>query len=254
MHFRLKNGLAALSAAVLFAAAPLPAMALTDQERTEIEGVVRDYLIRNPEVLLEVLDALETKQLEAQKQAQATAIAAASEQIYNSPHNAVLGNPEGDVTIVEFFDYNCGFCRRAMADMDALIAQDPNLKFVLKELPVLGPDSVAAHRVSLAFRSLAPERYPEFHHALLGSRGVANEARALQVASELGVEEAAIREAMTTPEVQAALQEVQQLTAALGITGTPAYVIADEVVSGAIGSEDIAEKIDNVRQCGSATC
>lgn len=239
---------------VIAAALPLPAHALTDGEKSEIETVVRDYLIRNPEVLLEALDSLEKKRATEEVAAAKEAIRMAGDQLFASPPGTTLGNPEGDVTIVEFFDYNCGYCKRAMADMETLIQSDPKLRFVLKEIPVLGEDSTAASKVSLAFRHVAPERYGEFHKKLLAVKGVANQDSALTVAEELGVTEAAIVEAMRAPEVEAVIAENTRLAGLLKINGTPSYVVADELVPGAIGAEGLAEKIANVRRCASASC
>lgn len=117
------------------------AAADTKIDRTEVEGIIRDYLLKNPEVLLEVQDALEAKQKEEQRIAHLGVIKGAKDQIFNSSFDGVVGNPNGKVTIVEFYDYNCGFCKRAIDDMKALTKTDPDLRFVLKEFPILGPDS-----------------------------------------------------------------------------------------------------------------
>ncbi|MBC8129174.1 MAG: DsbA family protein [Rhizobiaceae bacterium] len=241
----------AIAAAVL---QPVTAFALTDAEKSDIETVVRDYLIRNPEVLLEALDSLEKKRAVEDQAAVKGAIASARDTLFASPVGTVLGNPEGDVTVVEFFDYNCGYCKRALADMEQLISADPKLRFVLKEIPVLGEDSAAATRVSLALRHVAPERYGEFHAKLLAHKGVANEDSALQVVEDMGVPEGAVRDAMTLPAVEAAIAEGAQLAGLLKINGTPSYVVADELVPGAIGGEGLAAKVANVRACASATC
>ncbi|UIJ73663.1 DsbA family protein [Aurantimonas sp. HBX-1] len=226
-----------------------------DAEATqEIETIVRQYLIDHPEVLLEALDSLEAKRATEQVASQKTAIEQNSAALFASPEGTVLGNPEGDVTLVEFFDYNCGYCKQALADMDALIAADPGIRFVLKEIPVLGPQSLAASRVSLAVREVAPERYAEFHRALLGSRGVADEAAAIRVAEDLGLDAAEVRTAMASPAVAAALAESNQLAEGLGINGTPSYVLSDRILGGAVGAEALTAGVANVRDCGSTTC
>ncbi|KQT60416.1 MULTISPECIES: DsbA family protein [unclassified Aureimonas] len=244
---------AALALALL-GSTVLPAQAVTDAERGEIEGVVRDYLLRNPEVLLEALDALKIKQANQEAEEQKLAVSTADASLYASPEGSVLGNPKGDVTLVEFFDYNCGYCKRAAADLDGLIESDRNLRVVLKEIPVLGDESVAASHVSLAFRHVAPERYGEFQRKLLGLRGVANGDSAIEVAAELGVEEAQIRTAMAAPEVEAVIQENQALAAHLKVGGTPFYVIGKDTVPGAIGLEGLAAKVEEARRCNSAAC
>lgn len=232
----------------------MPSFAFDDVERQEIETVVREYLLREPQVLVEVLGALEEQRALETAGAQAEAIAAAGPELTASPEGTVLGNPDGDVTIVEFFDYNCGFCQRAHADMAQLIESDPQLRFVLKESPVLGPQSEEATRISLAVRELAPERYAEFHSQLLMQAGPANEAEALRIAGEMGLEETELRKTSRSPAVVSALQESARLLAALQITGTPSYVVGGELVAGAVGAQALAERVSNVRDCGAATC
>ena len=236
------------------AALPLPAMAFDAKEKTDIEAVVRDYLIRNPEVLLEAMDALQAKRNAEDQAAQGGAIASAGASLFASPTGTVLGNPDGDVTIVEFFDYNCSYCKHALGDMETLIDKDSKLRVVLKEIPVLGEASVAASHVSLAFRHVAPKQYGEFHKKLLATKGMADADTAIGVAADFGVEEKALRDAMALPEVEAVLAENEKLAGLLKINGTPSYVIGNEVVPGAIGAEGLAEKISNVRSCGKSVC
>ncbi|TKT79206.1 DsbA family protein [Aquamicrobium sp. LC103] len=236
-------GLPERSPAPAAASQPLP---VATADRGAVEAIVRDYLVANPEILLEVQQALEIKQQEQQRVAQTEVISGMSGQLFNAAHDGVVGNPEGDVTIVEFFDYNCGYCKRALADMEALVAADPQLRFVLKELPILGPDSQQAHIVSMAFRSLAPEKYGDFHRELLGS-GRANEATAIKVALAQGVDETQLREAMKDPAIAKAFGETYTLANELSITGTPSYVVGNEVVFGALGQETLAEKIEAAR-------
>lgn len=243
-----------LAASALALLATSPSVAFEPQEREEIETIVREYLLREPELLVEVLDALEEQRSAQAGEMQREAIAAVGAELTASPEGTVLGNPEGDVTIVEFFDYNCGFCRRAQADMEALIEDDPELRVVLKEIPVLGPESEAASRVSLAIRDLEPERYAEFQRRLLTSGATANEEAALALAEEMGLDRGAIAEATDSPAVVSALQESARLAAALNITGTPTYVVGNELVPGAVGADQLASRIAQVRECGEAGC
>src|SRR5690606_28270420 len=149
---------------------------------------------------------------------------------------------QGTTTIVEFFDYNCGFCKRAHEDMARLVADDSDLRFVLKEFPILGPDSQKAHIVSMAFRVLASARYAEFHQTLLmGTR--ATEATAIAAATALGVDESALRQEMQNPAIAQAFNETYELASQLAITGTPSYVIGEEVVFGALGEAVLKEKV-----------
>ena len=213
-------------------------------DRSQIEAVVRDYLLKNPEIMLEVQEALETKQREEQRLAALGVISQNKEEIFNSAFDGVVGNPQGKVTIVEFYDYNCGFCKHALADMKALTEANPDLRFVLKEFPILGPDSHKASVVSQAFHKLMPEKYGEFHTALLGGEGRANEATAIKVALSLGADEKKLRKAMQDPAINEEFSRTYELANRLAITGTPSYVIGNEVVFGALGKDVLAEKIE----------
>lgn len=214
--------------------------------RGDVEGIVRDYLLANPEILVEMQAALDVRERESQRIAQNETIRSASEQIFNASYDGIVGNPNGSVTVVEFFDYNCGFCKRAMEDMEAMVADDPDLRFVLKEFPILGPDSQKAHVVSMAFRNLAPERYGDFHRALLSS-GRATEAAAISAAVGLGIDEAALREEMKNPAITSAFEQTYDLANQLAVTGTPSYVIGNEVVFGALGQAVLSEKVELAR-------
>ncbi len=243
--------LTSVAMATLFASTPVRAEGV---DRPEVEKIVREYLLANPEILVEMQDALTAKRDQQAKIARDKALGEMSADIFNDEGDAVLGNPTGDVTIVEFFDYNCGYCKRALTDMDAMIKADPNLRFVLKEYPILGEESVKAHMVAKAFQKLMPEKYIDFHRALLGSPSRADEGRAIEVAVSLGASEADIRTAMDDPAIGAAFDKSHQLATALGISGTPSYVIKDDVVFGAMGAEVLSEKVANVRKCQSTAC
>ena len=212
-------------------------------DRAEVEGIVRDYLLKNPEILLEVQTALEAKQAQEQKLASEGVIKDQKNEIFNSTFDGVVGNPDGKVTIVEFYDYNCGFCKRAIEDMQALTKNDSDLRFVLKEFPILGPDSQKASIVSMAFHKMMPDKYGEFHTALLGGEGRATEAKAIKIAVSLGADEAKLREHMKDPDIPKAISKTYDLATKLAITGTPSYVVGNEVVFGALGQDVLAEKI-----------
>jgi protein-disulfide isomerase len=229
-----------------------PAAPPSDEQRRMIEGVVRDYLLNNPEVLREAFQALERREQENQTRAQAELIERSAEALFRSPRQAVLGNPNGDVTVVEFFDYNCGFCKRALGDRQALLRQDPNLRWVLKEFPVLGPGSVEAAQISAQL--LGHPRYAEFHTRLLGFQGPVDRQRALSVARELGMDARALEAGMNAEATRAAVQESFALGNGLGLGGTPSYVIGREVVVGAVGLEALRERIGNMRRCGRTSC
>ncbi|WP_298957024.1 DsbA family protein [uncultured Methylobacterium sp.] len=232
--------------------APAP---FSDAQRQAVEGIIKDYLLKNPEILQEAMTELEKRQQEAQKQAQASALKDSRDTLHGGLGGIVAGNPNGDVTLVEFFDYNCGYCKRALADLQTVMKADPKLKVVLKDFPVLGPESVEASKVALAVKAqLKGEKLFEYHTRLLESRGRVNGERALAVAREMGLDVARVQKDMQAPEVQAALQENVGLGDKLGLSGTPAFIIGDEIIPGAVGAEPIRKTIAGVRQCGHATC
>ncbi len=228
-------------------AAPAATAAAQPLNQQAVENVVRNYLIQNPELLVDVQNALETKQAEAQQEQVKQTLAANRGKLYDPAHDAVFGNPKGDVTVYEFFDYNCGYCKRALPDMLAILKNDPNVRFVMKEFPILGPDSVRAHIVAQAFKALMPEKYAEFHQMLLGGQERATQETAIADAVKLGADEAQLRQKMKDPAITGAFQKTYQLATQLNITGTPSYIIGDELVPGAIGLDGLVEKIAAVR-------
>lgn len=248
----LRAAVAALSLGALFCAAALPAAALSPADRGEVEKIIKEYLLQNPEVLRDAFMELQRRQQAAEAKERADAVSANRALIYDSPRGVVVGNPKGDVAVVEFFDYNCGYCKRALADMDALLKADPKLKFVMKEFPVLGPGSVEAAKISIAVRMQDKQgtKYLDFHRRLLNGRGEANRERALAAAKEAGLSIAQIENDLKSEEIEATLLESMVLADALGISGTPSYVIGDEVVAGAVGAQALKQRIDAVRKCG----
>ena len=236
------------------APAPVVVAEAAPIDKEQINAAIREYLLENPEIMLDVQDALQEKQQAQQRLAQSGAIEDNRAAIFENMVDPVLGNREGADTVVEFFDYNCGFCQRAMADMVSMMEDDSELKFVLKEFPILGPDSEAAHRVALAFQDLHPEKYAEFHLRLLGFDGRANEELAVRIATELGAGEPKLPTRMQDASIDERIRNTYALASELGITGTPAYVIGDEVISGAMGQSVLTQKIANVRECGSTVC
>jgi protein-disulfide isomerase len=229
------------------------AQGFTDTQRGDIEGIVRSYLIAHPEVLEEAMNELNKRQAAEETAKHEAAISQDAETIFNSPHGVVLGNKDGDVAFVEFFDYNCGYCKRAMADMLDLLKSDPKLKVVLKEFPVLSEGSVEAAKVAVAVRMQDPKKYLDFHTRLLGGRGPADKARALAAAKDVGLDIARIEKDLTSPEIRATIEENMKLAEDMGLNGTPSYVIGKQVVIGAVGLDGLKEKI-GIARCGKATC
>jgi protein-disulfide isomerase len=259
----------------LFVLAPRPCLA--QDVRQEIETIVKDYLaahpdevgeivkgyfINHPEAVGQILvETLKHRSALAATMSGAAAKAAADHSaavasnvgpLFASPHQVTLGNPNGDVTLVEFFDYSCGYCKRALPDMLALLKDDPKLKIVLKEFPILGPGSMEAARVAIAVRMQDPggQKYIAFHQELLSGPGPASKEKALAAAKDHGLDMNRLEQDMASDEVGATLNEDVKLASAVGITGTPGYVIGKDVVVGAIGLTGLKRQIDTVRGTG----
>jgi protein-disulfide isomerase len=243
---------AALALATLV---PAVAAGFDAAQRSEIEKIIREYLIANPQVLQDVMMELEKRQAAMDSQRQLAAVRENSKELFSSSRQVVIGNPQGNVTMVEFFDYNCGYCKRAMDDMLTLLKNDRNLRIVLKEFPVLGPGSLEAAKVATAARTQdkTGKKYLDFHQRLMGGRGQADKARALAAAKDAGFDVAKIEKDLESEEVKASLQESFKLAQALGLNGTPSYVIGDKVIVGAVGLEALQEGINTAR-CGKPTC
>jgi protein-disulfide isomerase len=246
----------ALLALALCAAPPAAsAQSFTDAQRGDIETIVKNYLIAHPEVVEEAMTELSKRQAAAETAKSEAAVTENADKIFNSPRGVVLGNKDGDVAFVEFFDYNCGYCKRAMADMLDLLKTDPKLKVVLKEFPVLSEGSVEAAKVAVAVRMQDPggKKYLDFHQKLLGGRGAADKARAMAAAKDAGLDMARIEKDLASPEVKSTIDENLKLAEAMGLNGTPSYVIGKQVVVGAIGLDGLKEKI-GIARCGKETC
>lgn len=243
----------------LLCAAFLPASPVLAQmnvgQRTEIEGIIKDYLMKHPEVLREALIELErrSKNEEAEKRSQA--LKDMSPRIFSSKYQVVLGNPNGKVQLVEFFDYNCGYCRRAMTDLMNLMKNNPDLRVVLKEFPVLGPKSVEAAIVAAALhKQFQGEKYWAFHQRLMLAKGQIGKEQAMAAAKASGADMAKLQKDIDSEETKAGIGEVMQIADALNLTGTPSYIVGNEIVVGAVGSAQLQTKIDNLRKCGNTNC
>jgi protein-disulfide isomerase len=231
------------------------AQSFSDSQRGDIETIIKNYLVAHPEVVEDAMTELTKRQTAAETEKHQETIAKNADAIFNSPRGVTIGNKDGDVTFVEFFDYNCGYCKRAMADMLDLLKSDPKLKVVLKEFPVLSQGSVEAAQVAVAVRMQDPggKKYLDFHQKLLGGRGAADKARAMAAAKDAGLDVARIEKDMASPEVKSTIDENMKLAEAMGMNGTPSYVIGKQVVIGAIGLDGLKEKI-GVARCGKETC
>ncbi|WP_457796949.1 DsbA family protein [Methylocystis sp. S23] len=246
----------AAAGAFLVAATPSRANeAFTDQQKAGIQKIIHDYLVGNPEVIREAIDELKKREEAAELASREKAVVEQSEKIVHSVNQAVVGNPDGDVTLVEFFDYNCGYCKQSLASVAKLIEGDPKLRVVLKDFPILGADSVEAAHVATAARiQLSPAKFWEFHKKLLSTRGHIGKAQALAAAKEVGADMDRLEKDANSAETQTALKEVATLAEQLKFDGTPSWVIGKEAIVGGLPFGQLKAKVDNMRKCGKASC
>ena len=243
----------ALAAVLTFAAGALGAGAARAEhdaataEQGRLEETIHKYLLEHPDVVLEVLDILQTRRDSARAERGKASIAAHHEALVNDPSSPVGGNPEGDVTLVEFFDYQCTYCKRVIGSVMTVIEDDPGLRVVYKEFPILGPASVIAARAALASRKQDPGKYLAFHKALMASRGRLSESTVMAIAAEVGFDAALLKSDMALPEIQQTIERNLALARALGISGTPSFVIGDRLVPGAIDLDTLRQLIAQAR-------
>ena len=218
-------------------------------QRDAFRAEVRAYLIEEPEVLMEAMEVLERIKSEAEAQRDAKAISTHAEYLFASPFDVVLGNLDGDVTVVEFFDYRCSYCRRAHADVKELIKSDGNIRFVLKELPILGEESILASRFAIATRiALGVEAYAEVHDGLMQMRGGFNDSSLKALADELGLDSSAIMVAVEDRRVQATIDYNRLLAQQLFISGTPSFVLGDQLARGYVPLDSMKDIVARLRE------
>ena len=205
----------------------------------ESPELVLEIIRDNPEIITQVMSILQERERNQQAQVAQAALDTHRNALFNQPHGPMLGNPDGDVTIVEFFDYNCGYCRRSSRVIHDLLEADNQIRVVLREWPILGDGSQFAGRASLAAQQ--QDQYQAFHWALMDLPGQATEASVMDAASTLGLDVEKLRRDMAAPEVDAHLALSNQLARALGFTGTPGFVVGNTVVPGFISLEHLQE-------------
>lgn len=216
--------------------------------KDEFERRVRAYLLDNPEVIIEAMQGLEARQRSAAESEAQTVLSTRADELLRDPASPVGGNPQGDVTLVEFFDYNCPYCRRVAPIMTDAEAADSKLRIVYKEFPILGPNSVFAAKAALAAERQG--RYVPFHHALMQSKGAASEETVLAAATQVGLDIPRLKSDMNDAEIQAALDRNQALAGALRINGTPGFVIGSDVLHGATDLDTLQKLIKKARATG----
>ena len=224
--------------------------AFSPEQRRDIEAIIKDYLINNPEVMVEIQTSLESKMEKIQNEKMQVSIKENAKELFQSASAPIAGNPKGDVTVIEFFDYNCGYCKKAFPELATVIQKDKNVKVILKEFPILSKGSEEAAKVALAAKMQG--KYWEFHRAILEAPGQANEATALKVAEKVGLDMPRLKKDMASAEVKTEIDDTRKLAQKMGIQGTPHFLVADRVIAGA--PEDlagrIAQLVDEVRKSG----
>ncbi len=226
--------------------APAPvAQSLTDMAAADREGaaaVVRQALLDNPLMLDEAITALEAARAEQEETLVSQVIAENADLLFDSENASLMGNPDGAITLVEFLDYNCGFCKRAHGDVMRLIAEQTDVRVVVKDFPVLGPGSLEAAQVAVAFRSIGGDM-TAFIDAMMNESVQADAALARAVALELGADETALDLALDSPAIMEPIGEAYTLAEQLNIRGTPAFIVGEQRLMGAVGFDRLAEAI-----------
>jgi len=218
-----------------------------------IEQIVKDYLLANPELIEKALAGLEVRRVAEKKQRQHDSIVASYDELYDDPGSHITGNLDGDVTVVEFFDYRCSYCKRVFSTVRALMNSDANLRLVYKEFPILGPQSTYASRFALSARKIDPDKYVALHNGMMKVAGGLDRAAVFAVAAELGFEPETVEAGMGAADISATLDANYRLAERLGVGGTPAFIIGDQMVPGAVSLERFAAIIEETRT-GCATC
>lgn len=241
----------ALSASLALPAAALDLGSMTEDERAAFRAEVRAYLLENPEVLMEAIGVLEARQQEEQAAGDIALVRSNATDLFEDETSWVGGNLDGDVTIVEFVDYRCGYCRKAFPEVSQLVTDDGNIRMILKEFPILGEQSVASSRVALATRMAhGDDAYKKMHDILMSFGGEINELSVLALASDAGLEGEPILEKMDSPEVDAIIAKNHALAQRLQISGTPTFVVGDQMLRGYLPYDGMQQVVEAARQGG----
>jgi protein-disulfide isomerase len=233
--------------ALVIAAAPNLASKAYAADAAEFEESVRKLLLEKPEIVIDAIRTYQAREEEAKAERQRQQLAASKDAINGNPEDPVMGNPDGKITVVEFFDYRCGYCKRALQTVLDLVKRNPDVRVVFKEFPILGPESMVATRVSLAVQKVAPQHYSAFHTKALSHRGALNQESLLKIATEVGADAASVENAMKDPSIAKAIKANYNLAESLGIRGTPAFIIGGEVVPGAVSLDELERLVKQER-------
>jgi len=224
----------------------VPHAGAADINRGEVEKIVREYLLANPEILNEMLSELKSREDAGADKKAKDAIAGNRDMLLNDGYSYVAGNPNADVTVVQFFDYRCGYCKKVRDDVVEVIGADSNLRVVFKEFPILGAKSVEASRAAIASRKQGDDKYWALHNAMLGADSLDSEA-IYDIAAGLGIDVAKLKEDMKAPEVDEIIRKTRDLAELIGVDGTPAFIVGDQLYPGALDAEELKAAIDEHR-------
>ena len=208
--------------------------AFTDAQRAHLNKMIEQYIFDHPEVILQSIQSMQARQKAEEEAQTAAALKERKQELEADPDDPIMGNPTGTITVVEFFDYRCGYCKRVFPTVMKVLNDNPSVRFVIKEFPILGPESVTASRASLAVWRTQKAKYGAFHAAVINLRGGITEAKILSVATQLGIDAKKLKKDMADPEIDRILEKNYQLAQALNINGTPAFVIGGKLIPGAI--------------------
>jgi protein-disulfide isomerase len=227
--------------------APRPALAdnFTDAQKKEIQAIIQDYLSNHPDLLLQAIEKADDKLKSDAKDKATKALAEHRQEVLADPASPVAGNPNGNVTLVEFFDYRCPYCKEVEPSLEKLVSEDHQLRFIYKEFPVLGPDSEIAAHVALAARKQG--KYDAFHHAMMALTGHIDEAAIYKVAASVGLDIDRLKQDAKSPDVEKELAANIDLGNTLGIDGTPGFIVGDQIVDGAMPLSDLKQLIATAR-------
>ena len=250
MSFLNKTLAAPLLIGTMLAFSPAGADEFSAAQKAELDGLIRAYILENPEVIVEAMQVLEQRQQRAQQAADADLIARMGDRLMDDGFSYVGGNPDGDVTVVEFLDYRCGYCKQAHDGVQALVASDGGIRLVVKEFPILGPDSTFAARAAMASLSQSPRLYEAFNDAMMRHQGDLNQRVVLGIAESVGLDADELQAEMDSAEIAERIRTTYGLAREMNISGTPAFIIGDEIVRGYIPYDSLRELVEAARDAG----
>ena len=240
--------LTAFFLAVLIMALPSKADTMTPAQKSDVENIVHDYLMSHPEILRDMANALEIQDKKTEADTRGKMLTSQADQMFRDKMDAVVGNPKGDVTIVEFMDYNCGWCRKSISEMQSLVKTDPKIRVVMKEFPIFGEGSEYAAKAALA--SVKQGKYWDFHQALFAAEGKVTPAVTDDIATKIGLNLKQLKTDMQDPKIAENIAGTQKLAQAMLLTGTPAFVVDGKVFPGYVPVADLQASIAQVRANG----